>query len=107
MAKIDKSKWDTNIKVSQKTIDEIKKMGMTKALKTVAGATKASKMDSSAAAWAEGVKRLYGSNRVSTAVKSAAPKGARGSASVKVTPKKPAGYGYAGGAKSMNTGKKK
>ena len=33
---IDKSKWDTKIRVSQKTIDEIKKMGMSKALKTVA-----------------------------------------------------------------------
>ena len=33
---IDKSKWNTNIKVSKKTIDEIKKMGMSKALKTAA-----------------------------------------------------------------------
>ena len=87
MAKIDKSKWDTSIRVSQKTIDEIKKMGMKKALGTVAGATKAAKMDPSAKAWAEGVKRLYGSNRVSAAVKSTAPKGALGSASIKMKPK--------------------
>ena len=67
---IDKSKWNTNIKVSQKTIDEIKKMGMAKALKTVAGAKAASKDDSSAKAWVEGVTRLYGANRVASATKS-------------------------------------
>ena len=67
---IDKSKWNTNVRVSQKTIDEIKKMGMTKALKTVAGASKASGMDASAKAWVEGVKRLYGANRVAAATKS-------------------------------------
>lgn len=67
---IDKSKWNTNVKVSQKTIDEIKKMGMSKALKTVAGASKASGMDASAKAWVEGVKRLYGANRVAAATKS-------------------------------------
>lgn len=71
---IDKSKWNTNVKVSQKTIDEIKKMGMAKALKTVAGATAASKNDASARAWVEGVKRLYGSDRVNTAVKAGTPK---------------------------------
>lgn len=67
---IDKSKWNTSVKVSQKTIDEIKKMGMAKALKTVAGASAASKQDASAKAWVEGVKRLYGANRVADAVKS-------------------------------------
>lgn len=66
---IDKSKWNTNIKVSQKTINEIKSMGMKKALGTVAGSTKASKTDASAKAWTEGVKRIYGANRVSAAVK--------------------------------------
>ena len=71
---IDKSKWNTNVRVSQKTIDEIKKMGMTKALKTVAGASKASGMDASAKAWTEGVKRLYGANRVAAAIKASAPK---------------------------------
>lgn len=71
---VDKSKWNTNVKVSQKTIDEIKKMGMAKALKTVAGASAASKNDASARAWVEGVKRLYGSDRVNTAVKSGTPK---------------------------------
>lgn len=71
---IDKSKWDTNVKVSQKTIDEIKKMGMAKALKTVAGASAASKNDASAKAWVEGVKRLYGANRVAEAAKTPAKK---------------------------------
>ena len=71
---VDKSKWNTNVKVSQKTIDEIKKMGMAKALKTVAGASAASKNDASAKAWVEGVKRLYGSNRVAEAVKAPAKK---------------------------------
>lgn len=105
MAKIDKSKWDTNIKVSQKTIDEIKKMGMTKALKTVAGATKASKMDSSAAAWAEGVKRLYGANRVAGAIKTSTPK-PKATTSGPLSAKKKATY-TSSGPKSMNTGKKK
>ena len=73
---IDKSKWNTNVKVSQKTIDEIKKMGMAKALKTVAGASAASKNDASAKAWVEGVKRLYGANRVAEAVKTPAKKSA-------------------------------
>ena len=63
---VDKSKWDTKIRVSQKTIDEIKKMGMSKALKTVAGASAASGTDASAKEWAEGVKRLYGANRVAS-----------------------------------------
>lgn len=67
---IDKSKWNTSVKVSQSTIDEIKKMGMTKALKTVAGASKASSKDASAKAWVEGVKRLYGANRVAAVTKS-------------------------------------
>lgn len=73
---IDKSKWDKNIKVSQKTIDEIKKMGMAKALKTVSGATAAGKNvgDASAKEWAEGVKRLYTAERVNAAMKSSKPK---------------------------------
>lgn len=74
---IDKSKWNKNIKVSQKTIDEIKKMGMSKALKTVSGATAAGKIgDASAKEWAEGVKRLYTAERVNAAMKGAKPKAA-------------------------------
>ena len=67
-ASYDKSTWDTKTKVSQGTIDEIKKMGMTKALGSVKGAAASSKDDSSAKAFAEGVRRLYGDKRYNTAV---------------------------------------
>lgn len=102
---IDKSKWNTNIKVSQKTIDEIKKMGMAKALKTVSGATAAGKNvgDASAKEWAEGVKRLYTAERVNKAIASSktmtGPKSAN-------TPayglKKPAGQYSKGSTKSTS-----
>ena len=100
---IDKSKWNTNIKVSQKTIDSIKKMGMKKALGTVAGSTKASKMDASAKAWTEGVKRVYGANRVSAAVKTGTVKyssadAARGASASK--PKSTVKYSSADAAKN-------
>lgn len=78
---IDKSKWNTSIKVSQSTIDQIKKMGMSGALKSVAGAQKASKDDASARAFVEGVKRLYGANRVAAATKSTSTPNYRGGAS--------------------------
>jgi hypothetical protein len=67
-ASYDKSTWDTKTKVSQGTIDEIKKMGMTKALGSVKGAAASSKDDSSAKAFAEGVRRLYGDQRYNKAV---------------------------------------
>lgn len=67
-ASYDKSTWDTKTKVSQGTIDEIKKMGMTKALGSVKGAAASSKDDSSAKAFAEGVRRLYGDQRYNAAV---------------------------------------
>lgn len=105
---IDKSKWNTNIKVSQKTIDEIKKMGMKKALGTVAGSTKASKTDASAKAWTEGVKRLYGANRVAAAVnagtvKYSSPDAARGATS---KPKSTVKYSSAEAAKNSASKKK-
>ena len=56
---IDKSKWNKNITVSQSTIDTIKKQGMNAALKKAA--------NSSDASYVEGVKRLYGSNRLGSA----------------------------------------
>lgn len=96
---IDKSKWNTNIKVSQKTIDEIKKMGMKKALGTVAGASAASKQDASAKEWAEGVKRLYTAERVNAAMKGAKPKA---SISGPASAKTPAKYATSG-PKSANT----
>lgn len=78
---IDKSGWNPKVKVSQATIDEIKKMGMAKALKTVAGASKASGTDASAKAWVEGVKRLYGANRVAAVVKNTPTKSSSSSSS--------------------------
>lgn len=103
---VDKSKWNTNVKVSQKTIDEIKKMGMAKALKTVAGASAASKNDASAKAWVEGVKRLYGSNRVADAIKStpsAPKKSGPMSANTPVKRSAPAPKSTTSGPKSANT----
>ena len=67
-ASYDKSTWDTKTKVSQGTINEIKKMGMSKALGSVKGAAASSKDDSSAKAFAEGVRRLYGDKRYNAAV---------------------------------------
>jgi hypothetical protein len=59
---LDKSSWDTKVKVSQATIDKIKQMGMSGALKSV-GSSKDT-------AFVEGVKRMYGANRVAAASKS-------------------------------------
>lgn len=90
---IDKSKWNTSVKVSQKTINEIKKMGMSGALKSVAGAQKASKDDASARAFVEGVRRLYGADRVAAATKStsavkySSADAARSASKPKATPK--------------------
>jgi hypothetical protein len=53
---IDKSKWNLGVKVSQKVIDEIKKQGMTAALKNVKTSTNAE--------YVEGVRRLYTPGRV-------------------------------------------
>jgi hypothetical protein len=103
---IDKSKWNKNIKVSQKTIDEIKKMGMSKALKTAAGAGAAGRNvgDASAKEWAEGLRRLYTPERVDKLMGSAS-KGAKSgpqSANTKVYsgPSKPKGAYTKGSTKS-------
>jgi hypothetical protein len=58
----DKSNWKLNTKVSQRTIDNIKSMGMTKALKQVTSTSKSKEFK-------EGVSRLYGANRVAAAKK--------------------------------------
>lgn len=81
---IDKSTWDLKTKVSQKTIDEIKTMGMTKALGSVKGAVASSKDDSSAKVFAEGVRRLYGDQRFNAAVGKTAP---AENSSVKLAPR--------------------
>lgn len=102
---IDKSKWNKNIKVSQKTIDEIKKMGMSKALKTAAGAGAAGRNvgDASAKEWAEGLRRLYTPERVDKLMGSASKAAKSGPQSAN-TPayglKKPAGQYTKGSTKS-------
>jgi hypothetical protein len=106
---IDKSKWNKNIKVSQKTIDEIKKMGMSKALKTAAGAGAAGRNvnDASAKEWAEGLRRLYTPERVDKLMGSASKAAKSGplSANTKVYtgPKKPAGQYSKSAAKSASS----
>ena len=59
MAKIDKSKWNRKIKVSQATIDKIKKQGMTASLKSVSG--------SNSPEYREALRRMYGDARVGKA----------------------------------------
>ena len=65
---VDKSSWNSKIKVPQSTIDAIKKQGMAGALKSVGGAAKAASQDSTAAQYAEGVRRLYGDRRYQAAM---------------------------------------
>lgn len=99
---IDKSKWNLNIKVSQKTIDEIKKMGMTKALKTAAGSSAAARNNSDASAkeWNEGLRRLYGADKVGAMGNmTGGPK----SANTKAPLRKPAGVYTKGATKSGST----
>ena len=86
---IDKSTWSKTTKVSQDTIDQIKKMGMKAALNSVAGAAKASKDDASAASFAEGVRRMYGDQRYQNAIyKAQASPGPIGSFAGKTSMKK-------------------
>lgn len=56
------------IKVSQKTIDDIKKMGMTKALK-LAGMNASATQAGAVAEYQEAAKRMYGAKRVAAADK--------------------------------------
>jgi hypothetical protein len=84
---IDKSTWNKKIKVSQSTIDDIKKLGMTKALKLAkqnAGADQGGLVKE----YQEATRRLYGDRRFSAATKAATP-----------TPMKKGSY-QAGSAKS-------
>jgi hypothetical protein len=69
---VDKSTWNKKIKVSQSTIDDIKKLGMTKALKLAkqnAGATQGGLVKE----YQEATRRLYGDKRFSAATKGATP----------------------------------
>ena len=63
-------------KVSQATIDKIKKMGMTAALKSAPGAS---------AEMTEGLRRMYGQRRLDAATKTAKP-------AQKITPERGAGF---------------
>jgi hypothetical protein len=87
---IDKSTWNRKIKVSQSTIDTIKKQGMTASLKS-ASSNKSSE-------YQEALRRMYGDKRVSAAT-GAAPKKMTGQASGYRNPKQagpmtgqPSGY---------------
>jgi hypothetical protein len=55
------------VKVSQKTIDDIKKLGMTKALK-LAGMNKGAEQSGLVGEFAEGVRRMYGERRYQAAI---------------------------------------
>lgn len=96
---IDKSKWNKNIKVSQKTIDDIKKMGMTKALKSASS--------SQSAEYKEGLRRLYTPERVDKLIGSSSKATKSGPQSAN-TPayglKKPAGQYTKGPVKSSKAG---
>jgi hypothetical protein len=69
---IDKSTWNRKVKVSQSTIDDIKRLGMTKALKLAkrnAGATQGGLVKE----YQEATRRLYGDRRFAAATKGATP----------------------------------
>ncbi len=57
------------IRVSQSTIDDIKRLGMTKAL-ALAGKNKGAEQSGLTAEFAEGVRRMYGDRRYQAAIKS-------------------------------------
>jgi hypothetical protein len=83
------SKKASPIKVSQATIDNIKSAGMSAALKKAAGGA--------SAAYVEGVKRMYGANRLNAAmakVKSAAPGAGSGTLNPKQAGPKGASTSY-------------
>lgn len=63
---IDKSGWNKKIKVSQSTIDDIKKMGMTKALK-LAGQNSKAAQGGLVKEYQEATRRLYGEKRFAAA----------------------------------------
>jgi hypothetical protein len=88
---IDKSTWNKKVKVSQSTIDDIKRLGMSKALRLAkenAGATQAGLV----AEYQEATRRLYGDRRFAAATgslpKKAAPKPANPKQADRATPKK-------------------
>lgn len=95
------TKPNKNIKVSQKTIDDIKKMGMTKALKEIknlanqgqgtGAAGKTMRQEgmklATSSEFAEGVRRLYGDRRSSAARTVVSPTTMRGPSAAKAAAK--------------------
>jgi hypothetical protein len=95
------TKPNKNIKVSQKTIDDIKKMGMTKALKEInnlanqgqgtGAAGRAMRQEgmklATSSEFAEGVRRLYGDRRSAAARTQVSPTTSRGPAAAKMAKK--------------------
>lgn len=86
---IDKSGWNTKVKVSQSTIDDIKKMGMAKALKLASQNSKASQAGL-VKEYQEATRRLYGEKRFAAATGAKNTIGATGSSGSKSGSKKPA-----------------
>jgi hypothetical protein len=74
---IDKSTWNKKVKVSQSTIDDIKRLGMSKALR-LAKENSGAKQAGLVAEYQEATRRLYGDRRFAAAT---------GSAPKKATPK--------------------
>jgi hypothetical protein len=68
------------IKVSQKTIDDIKRLGMARALK-LAGSNRNAAKAGLVAEFEEGVKRMYGANRLNAAKSLASTRAANKKAS--------------------------
>lgn len=70
---VDKSTWNKKVKVSQSTIDDIKKLGMSKALK-MAKMNAKSPQAGLVAEYQEATRRLYGDKRFSAATGASAKK---------------------------------
>lgn len=85
MAKIDKSKWNKNIKVSQDTIDMVKGMGMKNALGMLSEYSNPKvKNISGNKQYVEAVRRLYGETRFQNNLYK--PKNSPGPASTSYSP---------------------
>jgi hypothetical protein len=72
---IDKSTWNKKVKVSQSTIDDIKRLGMSKALR-LAKENSGAKQAGLVAEYQEATRRLYGDRRFAAATGSAPKKAA-------------------------------
>ena len=82
---VDKSTWNKKVKVSQSTIDDIKKLGMDKALK-MAKMNAKSPQAGLVAEYQEATRRLYGDKRFSAATGASAKKPSTSYSPTKMTP---------------------